>query len=273
MINIQKLIKAYPDIEVYPGYCESGKLDEGKFIFVSDWNRYDKKLIRALELNGEIEWSDQVTGCSRCGLLIQTGHDSYFYKPQYVIGDGEILCSNCIKDNSDSYIEELINNPDKAHTLDNIRLEDFGFEQLNKEYYEFGQYGSNDKPYIILKEYKTKYPDKEFIFDYMPSQFATRFNIYGRDIEGLKELKEKLDELQTEMKELEDMETSDQVDEMLDSNGPIKIAGCEYYPSQILKEVDPTNYRQVLLDFNSGLIEDLVEEIEEVKRDIVHLYK
>jgi len=46
-------------------------------------------------------------------------------------------------------------------------------------------------------------------------------------------------------------------DEFLDCEGPVSVAGLEYYPSRILSEIDPTAYNCGLSDFIDN--EDLVE--------------
>lgn len=42
----------------------------------------------------------------------------------------------------------------------------------------------------------------------------------------------------------------DQYDELLDQDGPVRVAGLEFNPSQILKELDPTAYRCGFNDLN-----------------------
>ena len=38
------------------------------------------------------------------------------------------------------------------------------------------------------------------------------------------------------------------LDELLDEEGTVEVAGIEFYPSQILKELDPIAYRESLSD-------------------------
>lgn len=56
--------------------------------------------------------------------------------------------------------------------------------------------------------------------------------------------KELLDPIEREVEAI----TEEQYDEMLDEEGDIKVAGCTFSPSQILKELDPTAYRCGLND-------------------------
>lgn len=42
-------------------------------------------------------------------------------------------------------------------------------------------------------------------------------------------------------------------DEVLDQEGPVKIAGIEFDRSRILKEVNANDYRSLLFDFVDGM--------------------
>lgn len=85
------------------------------------------------------------------------------------------MCENCVKENPEDYINELINNYRMANTiLSKQELEEQGFERANDEIYENGLYeGQNDKPEKILhKALQAK--DGEYLFnivkDYNPFQ-------------------------------------------------------------------------------------------------------
>ena len=54
----------------------------------------------------------------------------------------------------------------------------------------------------------------------------------------------------------------DMVDELLDSEGDVVIAGITFSRSQILKELDPIAYREVCLGYVSCHLEDLQDELE-----------
>ena len=41
-------------------------------------------------------------------------------------------------------------------------------------------------------------------------------------------------------------------DDFIDESGPIDIMGLKYYPSRVLKEIDPTAYRVYFNDFMDG---------------------
>ena len=52
------------------------------------------------------------------------------------------------------------------------------------------------------------------------------------------------------------------VDDILDQEGPITIGGSVFYRSSILREMDPTAYREMLTDMADSLISDLQDELE-----------
>ena len=65
---------------------------------------------------------------------------------------------------------------------------------------------------------------------------------------------------------------ADQFDECLDEAGSIKVAGCTFYPSQILKECDPVAYRCGLNDFaDSEFDKEDTEEYQSLQEEIYQL--
>ena len=72
---------------------------------------------------------------------------------------------------------------------------------------------------------------------------------------------------------------ADQFDECLDEAGSIEVAGCTFYPSQILKKCDPIAYRCGLNDFADSYFnkeeteeyQALQEEIDQLESDIEDL--
>ena len=73
------------------------------------------------------------------------------------------------------------------------------------------------------------------------------------------------------------------VDEMLDMDGDIKIAGVTFSRSAILKQMDPTAYRTLCVDMADAHLEDLradldcldpvedFDEVEDLKSRIAEL--
>lgn len=72
---------------------------------------------------------------------------------------------------------------------------------------------------------------------------------------------------------------ADQFDEMLDESGTVEAGGYSFYPSRILKELDPVAYRCSLNDYADSIFEAsetdeykaLQEEIDQLQSDIEDL--
>ena len=129
--------------------------------------------------DGKWEYSDETFVCDGCGQLFRIDHYGY---QNFFMGDGFILCPDCMKEEPETYLETLINNYHNANTLlSKEELEKLGFEQIGEEY-ENGWYGQNDDPKEILDKILAEEPDAEVVFDitktYNP--FATRFTTYIR---------------------------------------------------------------------------------------------
>ncbi len=52
------------------------------------------------------------------------------------------------------------------------------------------------------------------------------------------------------------------VDEMLDAEGDVIIGNLTFYRSDIVKKLDPTAYREIVLDIVNSHIEDLQYDLE-----------
>ena len=98
---------------------------------------------------------------------------------------------------------------------------------------------------------------------------------------AISKLKAQIKDKQTQQNEIEcdPDDLADQFDECLDAEGSIKVAGCTFYPSQILKACDPIAYRCGLNDFadfefrkeDTEEYEALQEEIDQLESDIEDL--
>ena len=78
--------------------------------------------------------------------------------------------------------------------------------------------------------------------------------------------------------ELDPDNYADQFDDMLDESGTVEADEYSFYPSQILRGLDPVAYRCGLNDFvdsldveDSGEYRELQEEIDQLKSDIEDL--
>lgn len=61
---------------------------------------------------------------------------------------------------------------------------------------------------------------------------------------------------------------TEMVDELLDSEGEVKIGNLTYSRSQILKNVDPIAYREVCLEVVNSEIENLQYELDRLDPEL-----
>lgn len=144
-------------------------------------HNFDNIVGYALDQGRRGNWgfSDEYTTCSNCDVVICTSPDSYFWVPGYYVFDGSILCSECVKDNPEILISELVNNPNTANTiLSPAELEELGFKQVGGEY-ETGLYGIVDDPKKVFEELTNEYD--EILFNISEKQqFTTYWTVWVR---------------------------------------------------------------------------------------------
>jgi prephenate dehydrogenase len=58
------------------------------------------------------------------------------------------------------------------------------------------------------------------------------------------------------------------VDELLDQEGDIQVAGSTFARSAILRELDPVAYREMCVDMADSLISDLNDELERLDPEV-----
>lgn len=71
--------------------------------------------------------------------------------------------------------------------------------------------------------------------------------------------------------ELDPDDFIDQYEEMLNEEGPVKVAGLTFEASQIIKELDPTAYRCGLNDFVDSLDKEDTEEYQKLEEELEEL--
>lgn len=72
---------------------------------------------------------------------------------------------------------------------------------------------------------------------------------------------------------IENADLSDAYDDSLDCEGVVNVCGLKYYPSTILKEVDPIAYNCGYDDFTDSLYYDVVDMLESMKDgDTLNIY-
>ena len=88
-------------------YAEPGYSNPTKGILLANWNVFSQKVVKMLEDYGyAIEWEDEWCRCSECGAAFRTQPDSWGWKPSYKMGDGEIFCLECAKEQLEDEEEE-----------------------------------------------------------------------------------------------------------------------------------------------------------------------
>jgi hypothetical protein len=196
------------EIQVYHGCAEPG-YEDGPMV-IGNWNNVDKydsvkrertdvstlpsRLCNVLEKLGlETRYSDEWASCNDCGKLVRTSPDSYSWTPSYaLVNECELLCHECIEEDSSDYLEGLENNPSTAMTLD-IDPTAHGYVRMNEHEYENGFHeGQNDSPKEILADLESKGYQRVLFKISEASQFYMKFDVYVHesDIERMEEEKE-----------------------------------------------------------------------------------
>lgn len=183
-VNLEKLDNIYPNahFKFYTGCNEPGYDD--KPMILANWNHVPNRVFDKIESLGyACEWSDEWTSCSECGKGIRTSPNSYEWSPAYQIGDGEILCLDCI--NPFEYYESLENNPEKAVSVEiahRYPLDEYGYDLITDDYINGFHPGQNDNPKTILKAAREKSPEDRFLFVItFKAQFDMGFALYRKN--------------------------------------------------------------------------------------------
>lgn len=83
------------------------------------------------------------------------------------------------------------------------------------------------------------------------------------------EIKANIERLELRKSELEDGENTGEYDDMLDDTyGEIDICGMKYQSSRALKELDPTAYRCGMNDYNDSELNDLEDQLTDLREDL-----
>ena len=124
-----------------------------------------------------IEWEDEWSTCSECGKALRTRPDSYGWRPQYVITEGEILCRECITPHEE--IRRCIGDAN-ASLADWIVPEEYGYHAV-VDGFETGLHpGQNDQPKAVAEKLRAA-GIKRFLFAVTgQGQFDVSWNVYVR---------------------------------------------------------------------------------------------
>jgi hypothetical protein len=58
------------------------------------------------------------------------------------------------------------------------------------------------------------------------------------------------------------------VDELFDQEGPVRIGNLTFNRSDIVREMDPTAYREACVDMADSMISDLQDELESLDPEV-----
>ncbi len=160
-------------------YCEPGYTNELPVLF-GDWNNVPHDLADALEEHYQLAWEDEWTSCDLCGKYFRTTANSYDWTTYGSIADGGADCGDCIAENPEAYIADLIGNPHSC-ALDFIDLASLGFVNLNGTFENGWHPHQTDDPVTIMGEAKEQHPHHDLIFGNLrASQFYMTFELWGR---------------------------------------------------------------------------------------------
>jgi len=195
---IQSAVDQGADIKWAPHYCEPGYNEtllvgeKPSGIYFANWNpKSFTPLVSTIEsrigallehYDIPMEWSDEWDTCCDCGGAIQTQPDSYFWKPSYVLfNDYEIICESCVFADLDSYEEQLLNDPNRADTLD-VDWSSRGWRRYDAKFETGFHSGQTDNPQEIFDQLTntlTDPPDILFSIDSV-GQFETNWSAWIR---------------------------------------------------------------------------------------------
>lgn len=136
-------------------------------------------------------FSDEYRKCDFCHTAVRISPDSYHWtKDHEYFGTGELICGDCIRAEVDlqkDYIENILNNPEKANTiLEEEHFEKLGYTKLSnlsyyeKEEFDAGLHGYHDDPSEQLKELSNDF--EKVVFDITSTgQFQTYWQVWVKN--------------------------------------------------------------------------------------------
>lgn len=179
-------IEGFANDYVEPGYSLEGNKE---IIIFGNWNHDYKECYGIsdedwewLEEHAEFQWLDEWTTCCECYRAIRTSPDCSVWTPSYWVGDGFILCHECVEEDPTEYLEYLSGNPDNAVTFD-IDLKEHGYVRLIEDMEHGFHYGQDAHPKVVAKSLRS-YGVSDFIFSIdSASQFDTSFSVWVHEDE------------------------------------------------------------------------------------------
>lgn len=180
-----------------PEYAEPGYSNPKRGgIWFGNWNdggnygdpSRDTTMSRVAELlekyGASIEWEDEWSTCSDCGKAIRTQPDSYGWLPSYFMGDGEIICIECVRADPETYTAQLEDQPTRAWTLP-IDPAEHGHRLLEDGFESGWHPGQDDNPQEITDRLHAQGIGSGILFVVdRKGQFDLNFSVYVRIQDG-----------------------------------------------------------------------------------------
>ena len=151
---------------------------------------YDAFIIENLGV--QIGDNEEYAYCDNCSKLIHRMDSSGSRADNYWLGDGFILCEECVRNDMDSYINEhLVLNYETGVPTSKLPINTFlsaddlkehGFIRLDGEYF-FGMYEhGNTNPIAAMKEMVEEDKESDFLFNQVyANPFETCYEIWKRE--------------------------------------------------------------------------------------------
>lgn len=172
------------------GYAEPGYSNPECAVLFANWNKFSRRACDALERMGyALEWSDEWLVCD-CGKAFRTSPNSHIWKMYGEIFDGDYSCGDCLKDDSESYLESL-SESHQPLTLDSIDPSDYGYQRIHNprayfhpERFESGWHpGQTDSPKKIGSELEQAGIERYFFQIDSTEQFSTYWSCWVSEID------------------------------------------------------------------------------------------
>lgn len=170
---------------LYDHECEIGEYEGKPFVIVPGWNVVNHKGFEAIveTVTGDSDnygFYDEYTTCSNCGQVIRTEPDSYCWRPDFWVLDGEVLCKECTKESGEDYLEAMKEHGEsvKSVNLDLVDPEDYDYVKVISGC-EYGlHHDQNEDPRTIAKWAKNH--DLDVVFTVSTGQFDAEWDAYMR---------------------------------------------------------------------------------------------
>jgi hypothetical protein len=168
--------------------CQSGDYDGEPFVIVDSWDTVNLKGFASAvkSFTGKSDnwgFSDEYTTCSNCGNVIRTSPDSYSWQPDFWLSDGEILCSECVENNPDDYLDWQTDHRDSNRVVNErlLDLSEHGFTKVLVGLENGFHPGQADNPTAVRRYLEKQGLSVAFTVD--NGQFDVSFDVWIRSRE------------------------------------------------------------------------------------------